>query len=74
MLVGRDIVSSTTFNEIDKILGTEILLDSHNRLKYALEFLGSLKLLLRMQAIVTIMAILLRICLAEIVQKQFSTA
>ena len=74
VLVRYDVIRTSTLHKVDNILLTEILLDRSYGLKYNQESILRLDLRCRMQTVVTVMAIFLRIFLTEIMEKHLATA
>ena len=74
MVVGYDIVGPASLHEVYDILCAEVLLDGEYGIQHYYERLTSLNLLLRVQAVVTVLAVILLVFLAEVVEQQLSAA
>ena len=73
MVVGQDLVRFLTSDEIDDIVGTEILLDSEDGIENCHQLFTGLNLRLGMQTVVTVAAIVLGIHLSKVMEQHLTT-
>ena len=69
VVVGDNLVRLLTCDEVDDIVGTEILLDLEDSLQGDNQLVLSLDLRLRMQTVVTVATVILRIGLTEVMKQ-----
>ena len=72
MMVSQDLVRLLTDDEVDHIVGTEILLDGQNGCQSRYQLILGLYLSLRMQTVVAVAAVILRIDFSEVMEKHLT--
>ena len=74
VLMRNNVVGGMSAHEVNDIVLTEILLDGKNGLEHDDESVLALALLLRMQAVVAVLAVVLVVFLTEVMQQHLATA
>ena len=74
MLMSQYLITLLTGNEVDDIVGTEVLFDGDDGPEHDLQGLLSLNLGLRMQTVIAVTAVILVVLLTKIVEQHLPTA
>ena len=73
MLMSHYLVGVATHNEVDNIVGTEVLLDSQDGLKHDDQLFLGINPCARMQTVVAVATVVLVVCLTKIMKQHLTT-